>query len=620
MLNPNLTTPDSQRKMREETAKRLGIKMPTGPSIGVTDIKPEVKSEDLAAITPTVTPTVTPTLTAEQQLAAIQKRLLGTLTPTVEETQLGVREADVSKQLADLAAATQAGILGREGQGRGITTGLIRGEQEKMFRQAGIAALPLSAQLANIQAKLKSKQIQRGAAADVATTEMEFETKRQEREAKETKAELAKSEPFVLGDMLLRMNPETGEVEELFTVTKENQTATMQEYNLYKQEGGTENFIGFLAEKKRAETLADEAEIEADPNIGKTVKVGDQTLMWNPDTQNYDVEIGVGPGKVTEEDAANISVLGDKVNILDNILVSKNLNKITGTGIGATTEFYASSALGTTQDTILKVQQILSKETIDTLINLKARGGTLGALSDQERIMLQSAATSIGASAVTSLTSGKVIGYQMSEEAFIKEINNIKNITNRAITTMQEVDTTTLDDYIRDNPDALDKAEKAIRQGFTDEEVLEYLQGFKNGGSGTPTATTDVKKISQAIGQYESGGDYKARGPVVPSGQYKGERALGKYQIMPGNLPSWSKAAIGRVVSDQEFLNNPKLQDQIAEHKMGKILAQYGNVEDVASVWFSGRPVSKASGARDVLGTTVPSYVRNVSSIFNRLS
>lgn len=123
---------------------------------------------------------------------------------------------------------------------------------------------------------------------------------------------------------------------------------------------------------------------------------------------------------------------------------------------------------------------------------------------------------------------------------------------------------------------------------------------------------TNVAAIREAIGKYESGGNYQARGPVVQSGTYAGERALGKYQIMPGNLPSWSKAALGRVVSQQEFLNSPQIQDAIAQYKMNEIFQKYGNAADVASVWFSGRPVARAGNASDVLGTTVPQYVRNI--------
>ena len=100
---------------------------------------------------------------------------------------------------------------------------------------------------------------------------------------------------------------------------------------------------------------------------------------------------------------------------------------------------------------------------------------------------------------------------------------------------------------------------------------------------------------------------------------YKGDRAIGKYQIMSKNIPSWSKEALGRSITPQQFLADPKLQDAIAEYKMANIFKQYGNVADVASVWFSGRPMNKAGNAKDVLGTTVPQYIRNVQSIYNRL-
>jgi hypothetical protein len=122
------------------------------------------------------------------------------------------------------------------------------------------------------------------------------------------------------------------------------------------------------------------------------------------------------------------------------------------------------------------------------------------------------------------------------------------------------------------------------------------------------------EQLSYAIGQYESGGNYNARGPVVTEGQYKGQRAMGKYQIMPGNLPSWSKQALGRVVSESEFMSNPAIQDKIAQYQIGQLLAKHGNNADVASAWFTGRPLAKAGNAKDVLGTTAPQYVKNVLS------
>jgi len=125
---------------------------------------------------------------------------------------------------------------------------------------------------------------------------------------------------------------------------------------------------------------------------------------------------------------------------------------------------------------------------------------------------------------------------------------------------------------------------------------------------------SSVDDVMARISSVESGGRYDALGPEVTSGMYAGERALGKYQIMPGNLPSWSKEALGREVTPDEFLANPEIQDAITRKQMENNLAKYGNADDVASVWFTGRPVAKAQGAKDVTGTDVNEYVRRFNS------
>jgi len=197
-----------------------------------------------------------------------------------------------------------------------------------------------------------------------------------------------------------------------------------------------ENYITFPDGSIYALPVDFGEEAEADPNIGKTVKIGEDVFMWNTNTGAYDIKVGAG-GDVSTEDASMIAALQDKNIVIDSIIADDQVKNITGTGVTATVGFTSHAILGTTQDVILKVQQVLSKETMDTLIALKARGGTLGALSDQERIMLQNAATSIGGAAVLN-KQGKVIGYNMSKEAFIKEMGVIKMITDRAISALSD--------------------------------------------------------------------------------------------------------------------------------------------------------------------------------------
>lgn len=105
---------------------------------------------------------------------------------------------------------------------------------------------------------------------------------------------------------------------------------------------------------------------------------------------------------------------------------------------------------------------------------------------------------------------------------------------------------------------------------------------------------TSLGNMMEAIASIESSGNYNARG--VPLG---GDQALGKYQIMRSNLGAWSLEALGRPVSEYEFMNSPELQDKIASFQMNKMLNTYGTVADVVSVWHSGVPVAKAANRVD---------------------
>lgn len=128
----------------------------------------------------------------------------------------------------------------------------------------------------------------------------------------------------------------------------------------------------------------------------------------------------------------------------------------------------------------------------------------------------------------------------------------------------------------------------------------------------------ELTAAAQAIKDIESGGgNYTIRGPVVAKGRYAGERAMGAYQIMPGNLPQWSKEALGRQVSEEEFLASPKIQDEIFLDQFTKSYKKHGNFADAASIWFTGQPVAK-SGGRDDGYTSSNTYISKFTSGYNR--
>jgi len=115
-------------------------------------------------------------------------------------------------------------------------------------------------------------------------------------------------------------------------------------------------------------------------------------------------------------------------------------------------------------------------------------------------------------------------------------------------------------------------------------------------------ASITLDQLLAGIKQEESGGNYSIRNPGG---------AAGAYQIMPSNIPSWSRQALGYAIDLQTFLANPWMQDKIASYILGGYFNKYG-AQGAAAMWFSGQP-NPNSNASDG-NTTVRQYVANVMS------
>jgi murein DD-endopeptidase MepM/ murein hydrolase activator NlpD len=129
--------------------------------------------------------------------------------------------------------------------------------------------------------------------------------------------------------------------------------------------------------------------------------------------------------------ADSLATLKDKQIAIENLKTSSGKSKAVGAyGLARWTPTKIDKA--DVQDFIAGVNNLISKDTLDTLINLKQAGGTLGALSDQERIMLQNAASKISSWAKKDEV-GNTMYYNISEELFDKELDRLKMLTDRAI-------------------------------------------------------------------------------------------------------------------------------------------------------------------------------------------
>lgn len=112
--------------------------------------------------------------------------------------------------------------------------------------------------------------------------------------------------------------------------------------------------------------------------------------------------------------------------------------------------------------------------------------------------------------------------------------------------------------------------------------------------------SVSLDQLLYGIRKVESGGNYSVVNSIG---------AVGAYQVMKANIPSWTKAALGHSMSWQAFRASKSAQDAVARFMIGSYYKKYG-AEGAASMWFSGQP-NPNSRASDG-GNTVRQYVNKV--------
>jgi hypothetical protein len=105
------------------------------------------------------------------------------------------------------------------------------------------------------------------------------------------------------------------------------------------------------------------------------------------------------------------------------------------------------------------------------------------------------------------------------------------------------------------------------------------------------------------IAQFESGGNYHILGPVLRNG----DQAIGKYQVMASNVPSWTQKWLGQSMTPEQFRANPQAQEAVFNGEFGSYL-QSNSPADAASMWFTGKPLGQGANLKDVLGTSGAKY------------
>jgi hypothetical protein len=106
--------------------------------------------------------------TLSSQLSGARADYVASLAPTTDELALRQKLADIEKEAADYALATDRAVAGFEGQGRGIPLSIIRGQQEKLVKQRSFGKQEIANEEANLLTRLGLEEDARALRAEIA--------------------------------------------------------------------------------------------------------------------------------------------------------------------------------------------------------------------------------------------------------------------------------------------------------------------------------------------------------------------------------------------------------------------------------------------------------------------
>lgn len=141
-----------------------------------------------------------------------------------------------------------------------------------------------------------------------------------------------------------------------------------------------------------------------------------------------------------------------------------------------------------------------------------------------------------------------------------------------------------------------------------------------------PQPTPDQRRAMEdrmlgAVATIESGSAHpdEGWGTVGPETRYPDghvDRPYGKYGVMGDNVGPWTEQFYGRRLTPDEFKANRDAQTAVARGQLSDYVAQFGNPTKAFGAWFAG-PKGIDSNAKDVLGTSVPWYMKRATALYN---
>ena len=160
---------------------------------------------------------------------------------------------------------------------------------------------------------------------------------------------------------------------------------------------------------------------------------------------------------------------------------------------------------------------------------------------------------------------------------------------------------------------------------------------FFEGSSSGPTNVIDDVVLALAKVESDNGQNLNHKEVTNPNSMYFGQKAIGTWAIMPGNIDptmntsgsrnsrdSWLnfaafKEQFPEITPDAKgvelFKNNKAAQELVVRNQVQKNYNKTKSEEDVAAIWFTGGPVTeKTRKLKDDTGTDLNKYLKK----FNR--
>ena len=226
--------------------------------------------------------------------------------------------------------------------------------------------------------------------------------------------------------------------------------------------------------------------------------------------QNADGSLSIPKTPASPANPATTENLKQKVNLIDGLLNNPTLGANVG-NYGVTRLNINPFNQSQVNEFRAGVKQLISSETLSTLLQLKAAGGTLGAISEKELQILQNSATKINSWQQPDGT------YKIGEKEFRAELQRIKDATQRVLDASNQPSTgVTIESLRQEFPQATPEELEAL---------LQEEQGFNKVGN-----DTNKVALGNLSSKYESGGNPGAIG-FDSTGGY----SYGTYQLAHNN-------------------------------------------------------------------------------------